>query len=294
MSLDPYPDRVTECLRESTLVRRVVLVRAGRRFPAVFPAQVRPGVRRDQEFRAARAEPPRERSGVGRKGRRPAFPPVRLAGRWARVDRVGQSGSRVDKAVALHRPKCHKASRVDDARGRGLRFWNPLQSRMAAFDYTLDFKTVNFREQPELYRIGKGEQGVLLVEPYKSEILPYWRFKTPEVAEVSSSKIYELFEAYLAAEDFPGADMARKFLQMGWTRARRYANHRGGKKYDGPVPDDQKGRSGAHGRALLSRELDPVKAAAAAVFYARYVAAREHPEYLKQRARHLSAYENDR
>lgn len=26
--------------------------------------------------------------------------------------------------------------------------------------------------------------------------------------------------------------MARKYLQMGFTRARRYANYRGGKKYD--------------------------------------------------------------
>ena len=48
-------------------------------------------------------------------------------------------------------------------------------------------------------------------------------------------------------------DMARKFLQMGYTRARRYANHRGGKKYDGPVPASQRGRSGAHGRAELPR-----------------------------------------
>ncbi|MCC5624981.1 DUF4385 family protein, partial [Nostoc sp. CHAB 5715] len=40
-----------------------------------------------------------------------------------------------------------------------------------AFDYSLDFKNINFRHHPELYRVGKGEQGVLLVEPYKSEIL---------------------------------------------------------------------------------------------------------------------------
>jgi len=163
---------------------------------------------------------------------------------------------------------------------------------VAAFDYDLNFKTINFREHPERYRIGKGEQGVLLIEPYKSEILPHWRFKTPDIAEVSSQKIFELFEAYLTAEDFPGADVARKFLQMGWTRARRYANHKGGKKYSGPVPEAKKGQSGAHGRALLPRQEDPVKAAAAAIFYARYVAAREHPEYLKQRARHLERYEN--
>ncbi len=37
------------------------------------------------------------------------------------------------------------------------------------FKYTLDFKSINFRDNPHLYRIGKGEQGVLLVEPYRSE-----------------------------------------------------------------------------------------------------------------------------
>lgn len=102
----------------------------------------------------------------------------------------------------------------------------------APCDYTLDFKSIDFRQHPELYRIGKGEQGVLLVEPYKSEILPHWRFKSVAEAKKSSAKIYKMFLAYLKAEDFPGADMARKFLQMGWTRARRYANHKGGRKYD--------------------------------------------------------------
>lgn len=45
------------------------------------------------------------------------------------------------------------------------------------FDYSLDYKNIDCREHPELYCIGKGEQGVLVVEPYKSEILPHWRFK---------------------------------------------------------------------------------------------------------------------
>lgn len=89
---------------------------------------------------------------------------------------------------------------------------------MQPFDYTLDFDTINFRDRPELYRIGKGEQGVLLVELYKSEILPHWRFKTVAEAKRSSTKIWQMFKAYLREKDFPGADMARKFLQMGWTR----------------------------------------------------------------------------
>ena len=83
---------------------------------------------------------------------------------------------------------------------------------MQKFDYNLDFKTIDFRQQPELYRVGKGEQGVLLVQPYKGEILPHWRFKTPAIARQSAQKIYELFLAYKQQQDFVGMDMARKFL----------------------------------------------------------------------------------
>ncbi len=147
------------------------------------------------------------------------------------------------------------------------------------FDYTLDFTSIDFRERPELYRVGKGEQGVLLVEPYKAEILPHWRFKTVAEAKKSSAKIWRMFLAYLRADDFPGADMARKFLQMGWTRARRYANHKGGRKYD---PKTGK---------VLPRAEDPEKAAAAAVFYERYVAAREHPKYVRMMREHRERYE---
>lgn len=148
-----------------------------------------------------------------------------------------------------------------------------------AFDYGLDFKAIDFRRHPERYRIGRGEQGVLLVEPYKSEILPHWRFKTVAEAKKSSLKIYKMFVAYLQADDFPGADMARKFLQMGWTRARRYANHKGGRKYDK--------KSGKE----LPRTEDKEKAEAAAIFYERYVMARQYPSYLQQKEAHRARYE---
>ena len=162
---------------------------------------------------------------------------------------------------------------------------------MAKFNYDLDFERVNFREQPELYRVGKGEQGVLLVQPYKGEILPHWRFKTPDIAEESSQKIFKMFHEYLENDDFVGADMARKFLQMGWTRSRRYANHRGGKKYKGPVPDDKKGQSGAHGREQLPREIDEEKARSAAIFYEKYVQARENERYREMKEAHKEKYE---
>ena len=103
---------------------------------------------------------------------------------------------------------------------------------MKEFDYSLDYDNIDFRENPELYRIGRGEQGVLLVEPYKSEICQHWRFRTPSIARRSAITIRRMFEQYLDNGDFVGADMSRKFLMMGWTRARRYANHRSGRKYD--------------------------------------------------------------
>ena len=87
------------------------------------------------------------------------------------------------------------------------------------FDYSLDFENVDFRESPHLYRVGRGEQGVLLVEPYKSEILPHWRFRTEDIARESAEKIYSIFLEYKERDDFVGMDMARKFLQMGYTRA---------------------------------------------------------------------------
>ena len=147
-----------------------------------------------------------------------------------------------------------------------------------------DYYGIDFRREPEKYRVSVGEMGVLTAMPYKAEILPFWRFKDPETARESSEKIYRLFLDYKANNDFVGMDMARKFLQMGYTRSRRYANHKGGKKYDGPVPDDKKGQSGAHGRAQLPRsEEDPVKAESARIFYAKYLEAREDPEYKRRK-----------
>ena len=162
---------------------------------------------------------------------------------------------------------------------------------MVGFDYDLDYASLDLRRHPELYRVGRGEQGVLLVQPYKSELLPLWRFKNPEVARESADAIRARFDAYLAEGDLVGADLARKFLQMGFTRARRYANHQGGRKYDGPVPADQRGRSGAHGRAELPRqEQDPVKAAAAPIFKAAWDAVEQVSEYTALRDAHREAY----
>ena len=104
---------------------------------------------------------------------------------------------------------------------------------MKEFDYDLDYKSLDFTnpETRKLYRIGRGEQGVLLVRPYTENICRYWRFRDVPTATQSSNTIYEMFCHYRRQKDFIGMDMARKFLEMGFTRARRYANHKTGRKY---------------------------------------------------------------
>jgi hypothetical protein len=147
------------------------------------------------------------------------------------------------------------------------------------FDYSLDFKRIDFRQHPELYRIGRGEQGVLLVEPYKSELLPHWRFKTPELARASAEKLYTMFLEYRREGDFVGMDMARKFLQMGYTRSRRYANHRSGRKY------------AAGGRSVAPRDPDPLKAESARIFKAMWERVKADPAYQAAKQSHRQHYE---
>jgi hypothetical protein len=152
---------------------------------------------------------------------------------------------------------------------------------MTPFDYSRDFTQINFREHPELYQVGRGEQGVLLVEPYKSELLPHWRFRTPELAQESAQTIYGLFLVYQEAGDFVGMDMARKFLQMGFTRARRYANHRSGRKYDSVTGE------------ILPQEADwqtNEKAESARIFYTYYIKVKEDAVYQQAKQQHRRSF----
>ncbi|MBM7649103.1 hypothetical protein JOC78_002056 [Bacillus ectoiniformans] len=146
-----------------------------------------------------------------------------------------------------------------------------------AFDYSLDFDQIDFRKNPEKYRVGRGEQGVLMVEPYKGEILPHWRFKTPDIAKESSEKIYQMYLDYKKKDDFVGMDMARKFLQMGYTRARRYTNYKGGRKYD---------KDGD----VKKRIIDKEKAKSAAIFEEKWKIVREDEEYLTLKKEHQKKY----
>tara|TARA_B100000282_G_scaffold235721_1_gene178175 strand:+ start:385 stop:858 length:474 start_codon:yes stop_codon:yes gene_type:complete len=141
---------------------------------------------------------------------------------------------------------------------------------------------VNYKDSPELYHIGRGQQGVLICEPYKSKICAFWRFKTVSEAQTSSQTILAMFYDYLSNGDFVGADMAKKFLHMGFTRARRYANHRDGRKYN----DDG---------TIIPQEPDALtceKAQSARIFYSAWKEARENNTYLKMKKEHRKKYGN--
>jgi hypothetical protein len=142
--------------------------------------------------------------------------------------------------------------------------------------YADQYRDTDFRQHPEKYVIGRGEQGVLIAEPYKSEILPYWKFATPDDARKSAEKIYAMFLDYKKRQDFVGMDMARKFLQMGFTRSRRYANHASGHKYD----DNHKAKPQDKGS-----EQSP-KAESAHIFYSYYQQARDDADYQQMKTEH--------
>ncbi|QDV36330.1 DUF4385 domain-containing protein [Tautonia plasticadhaerens] len=138
---------------------------------------------------------------------------------------------------------------------------------------------VDYREHPELYLAGKGEQGVLICEPYKGELVPLWRFKTPDIARESSQAIYKRFLAYLREGDFVGADMARKFLQMGFTRSRWYTNYKGGRKYD------------AIDKHQLERDTgDPANAESSRIFFDAWKKAEARPAHAKMKAEWKEKY----
>jgi hypothetical protein len=81
-----------------------------------------------------------------------------------------------------------------------------------------------------------------------------------------------MFLDYKEKDDFVGMDMARKFLQMGYTRSRRYANYKGGKKYDD------------------NGDIDEEKAKSAEIFEQKWRKVREDEEYLKKKKAHQKNY----
>jgi len=141
-------------------------------------------------------------------------------------------------------------------------------------EYDLDF-----RKHPEQYVYTPDERGVFRIEPYKSELLPLWGFADERTAREAARAIRERFEAYCEDGDFVGADVCRKYLRMGYTRAMRYATYPGGRKYD----DDGTERD-------PEEWADPEKRAAAEVFERHWEAVRTDDRYRELREAHERQY----
>ena len=159
--------------------------------------------------------------------------------------------------------------RTQDARG-------PIRLRAA------NVRDVDYRREPHRYRIGRGEEGVLTVQPYKGELLPLWRFATPAQAKASAAALWKRFLEYGRSGDFVGMDMARKYLQMGFTRSRRYVNHPGGRKFLNGKP------------TAPPRTIDAEKAESAELFRTYWQRALRNRRYLSLRRRHETAAGGER
>ncbi|SNX86023.1 uncharacterized protein MEPE_04732 [Melanopsichium pennsylvanicum] len=206
---------------------------------------------------------------------------------------TGRTTSIAKTTLSSKKASARKATETQQSKGKT----KSKSKGSSKFPYDFPYSDLCLRTCPHLYRTGVGEQGVLMVEPYKSEILPHWRFKDPHAATDSSTKIYSMFRSYVEEGDFAGADMARKFIQMGYTRARRYANRKGGKKYIYDSDDD----SSAHGyknrrteiKRLEEADQDPDKVEAARIFKTLLdEKVWTNDEYVKMRQKHIEWAKN--
>ena len=59
---------------------------------------------------------------------------------------------------------------------------------MIEFDYNLDYKNLMFEKNDKRYRIGRGEQGVLLVRPYTDVICRHTQMSSVGIGDLKLSK----------------------------------------------------------------------------------------------------------
>jgi len=133
------------------------------------------------------------------------------------------------------------------------------------------------------------------------------------VLSLNSVEIFELFEKYKQENDVVGMDMARKFIMMGWTRSRRYANHKTGRKYsteddsekaskvtDEQITDMLEEKEGnfkdprnryhkvvTKTKKILPKDEDPIKAESARIFREVYEKVMNDSKYIEMRDEHI-------
>lgn len=87
--------------------------------------------------------------------------------------------------------------------------------------------------------------------------------------------------------------MARKFIQMGYTRSRRYANHKSGRKYrKNPQKEKLKAAEEEARQNILPLDIDPVKARSAEIFKAKWQQVKANPKYQQLLQQHKQKYES--
>lgn len=147
-----------------------------------------------------------------------------------------------------------------------------MSAKMTKPSY-IDFDNEKYKKSLEKYSL-KSEVGVLSYK-YSKKIHKYWKFKTPQLARESAKNIYKILTdnlnkcnqyIHMLRDDklsinilkyFMRADICRKFIQMGYTRAMRYYYHKGGTKW-------LKLKDGTW--IIKPLDLDPIKKQSADIF----------------------------
>lgn len=150
-------------------------------------------------------------------------------------------------------------------------------------DWNLNYK---LKKNKIKYVIGKGQFGVLMYEPYKSEILPHWRYKDVESAKKSTKSIMKLFKKYLKENDFVGADMAKKYLHMGNTRSLRYAKYKGGVKYNVKINKRTGKKTTTHIKPTIWHDYEKYKVSR--IFRKAWKDASTNKKYLKLKEKYIT------
>ena len=77
--------------------------------------------------------------------------------------------------------------------------------------------TLTIANTPNCIGLVEGNKVCSLANPTRVRYCHIGALGTPEIAPAISTKIYAMFLSYVEIGDFVGADMAKKFLHMGYT-----------------------------------------------------------------------------
>lgn len=94
------------------------------------------------------------------------------------------------RSSSTSKPIIVKAERISPS--PSLRSVSPEQKPAPSTDP----RDIDYRRNPELYKILRGEMNVFKTQPYSDELKGLWRFKDEVTARRSSAELYEKFEGF--------------------------------------------------------------------------------------------------